>query len=250
MKTIILIHGMRGTHHGLSQIADQLSSQNYKVITPDLPGSGTRAELENKTMDGYVEWLHSYINNLRLKQKPYIVGHSMGSMIVSHYLDKYPDQTQEKVIFMAPIFRTKFNQKFSNFSFGALNIFLHALTPNARYKFLKSKGLSYCISHYLTCDKSQQKRIDQLHYKYSGRFASAASITADIKLSMQTQTIIPPRKKILLIVGNKDKLTSLQMAQDCAKNKDINIKTVDNVGHLLNYEKPDDVSKIILDYLK
>ena len=73
MKTIILIHGVRGTHHGLFMISKKLSHK-YKVITPDLPGSGTRAELEDKTIDGYVEWLHGYIQGLKLKQKPYIVG--------------------------------------------------------------------------------------------------------------------------------------------------------------------------------
>lgn len=249
MKTVILIHGMRGTHHGLSKVASQLS-KHYKVITPDLPGSGTRAELSNKTMDGYVEWLHSYLDNLHLKQKPYIVGHSMGSMIVSHYLEKYSDQTQEKVVLMSPVFRTKFNQGFSNFSFAALNVFLHLLTPNMRYKFLGSKAISYCISHYLTYDKTQQKRIDQLHYRYSGRFASAASITADVKISMRTQTIIPSRKKVLLIVGDKDKLTSLEMAHNHAKSKNVKLTILNDAGHLLNYEKPNEVAKIIAGYIK
>ena len=248
-KTVILIHGLRGTHHGLKYIAEQLSSE-YRVLTPDLPGSGARMELKNKTINGYIDWLHQYICDLKLKQKPYLAAHSMGSIVVSHYLEKYSDQTQEKVVLMSPVFRTKFNQGFSNFSFAALNVFLHLLTPNMRYKFLGSKAISYCISHYLTYDKTQQKRIDQLHYRYSGRFASAASITADVKISMRTQTIIPSRKKVLLIVGDKDKLTSLEMAHNHAKSKNVKLTILNDAGHLLNYEKPNEVAKIIAGYIK
>ncbi|MBP5648045.1 alpha/beta hydrolase [Candidatus Saccharibacteria bacterium] len=248
-KTIILIHGVRGTHHGLSAVAQNLS-QHYKVITPDLPGSGTRSELKNKTMDGYIEWLHHYIRNLHLSQKPYIIGHSMGSMVVSHYLEKYQDEVQQKVVLMSPVFRPKKNQKFSNFSFLAFNGFIHLIPKKARYKFLGSKAISYCISHYLTCDKTKQKQIDQLHYRYSGRFSSAESITADVGISMREQTIIPPNKDTLLIMGDSDKLTSLPMAHNYAKEDNVSIKIIPKTGHLINYEKPEKVAEIIANYIK
>ena len=243
-KTIILIHGVRGTHHGLGFIASYLSAK-YKVITPDLPGSGMRAELDDKTIDGYVEWIHGYIGNLKLKQKPYVVGHSMGSMVVSHYLEKYPDDTQHKTILMSPIFRSKFNQTLSNIICALLMIFLHLLPKSLRYRLLRSKFISYCISHFLTYDKTQQKSIDQLHYRYSGRFSSADSIMADIKISMRKQTIIPTDKDVLLIIGDKDQLTSLKLAHKKAKKHHIAMKIIPNSGHLINYETPKQVADAI-----
>ena len=248
-KIIILIHGVRGTHHGLSAIAKLLSA-NYKVITPDLPGSGTRAELKNKTIDGYADWVHDYIKGLNLKQKPYIIGHSMGSMVVSHYLEKYENQTQSKVVLMSPVFRNKANQKNSNFACGALNVFLHLMTKKARYKFLGSKAISYCISHAMTYDKTKQKEIDRLHYRYSGRFSSAESITADVKISMHEQTIIPKNKQTLLIIGDKDKLTSLKIAHRYARKENVSMKVIKDAGHLINYERPEEVAKIISDFIK
>ena len=249
MKTIILIHGVRGTHSGLTAVAKQLSSK-YKIIAPDLPGSGTRAELKDKTIDGYAEWLHTYISGLKLKQKPYVIGHSMGSMVVSHYLDKYPGEVQEKAVFMSPVFRPSKNQKFSNIVFTIVNIFLHLLPRKICSKFMGSKFLSYCISHYLTCDKTKQKEIDQLHYRYSGRFSSTESIISDVKISMQQQTIIPKHYKILLILGDKDNLTSLDMAHNYAKKPNTKMKVIPNTGHLINYEQPAKVANIITDYLK
>ncbi|HEU5187952.1 MAG TPA: alpha/beta fold hydrolase, partial [Candidatus Saccharimonadales bacterium] len=37
-QTIVMIHGFRGTHHGLQNIIDRLD--DYKIIIPDLPGFG------------------------------------------------------------------------------------------------------------------------------------------------------------------------------------------------------------------
>ena len=62
-KTILLIHGLRGDHHGLAALAKELEQKGYNVINPDLPGSGDRAELNDKTLDGYAEWFHKNYGN-------------------------------------------------------------------------------------------------------------------------------------------------------------------------------------------
>lgn len=247
-KTILLIHGMRGTHHGLIEVASLLSGK-YKIINPDLPGSGTRLELDNKTLDGYAEWLHDYVQSLKLKTKPYIAGHSMGSIIVSNYVEKYPNDVNRKVILMSPIFRTHTGQMISNIICAVL-IFLLRLLPNKlRYNLLKSKVVSFCISHYLTCDKNKQKQIDELHYRYSGRFSSANSIMADIKISMRSQTIISSKKDNLLIIGDKDKLTSLELIRRMSDDNACKIKIIPNSGHLINYEKPQQIANAISNFI-
>ena len=61
-KTIILIHGYRGTHHGLELIAKELN--NYKVIVPDLPGFGQSGELKNYFLTNYVDWLEDFFQEM------------------------------------------------------------------------------------------------------------------------------------------------------------------------------------------
>ncbi len=115
---------------------------------------------------------------------------------------------------------------------------------------MRSKLLSYWISHYLTYDKSMQKQIDKMHYKYSGRFSSAESIMADIKISMRKQTTIPQNKKLLLIVGDKEKLASLKLVHKKSQNNNIKLKIIPESGHLINYECPEIVAKHIAGYIK
>ena len=246
-KTILLIHGLRGDHHGLAALAEELEKKGYAVINPDLPGSGDNAELDEKTLDGYADWLHKNYGD----KNYYIAAHSMGSIIVSHYLAKYPeDKVQRRVILISPIFRTKAGQKTSNLFYALANGALHILPKKPRYNFMRSKSVSFCISHYLTSDKKQQKNIDQLHYKYSGHFASADSLLADMKISMKEQTILPKNKDVLYIIGNKDRLTKAKYARAKAEEQGASFTELAGTGHLVNYEQPAELANAIDEFIQ
>jgi pimeloyl-ACP methyl ester carboxylesterase len=246
-KTIVLIHGLRGDHHGLAALAEELEKKGYEVINTDLPGSGERAELTKKNLDGYADWLHENFGD----KNYYFAAHSMGSIIVSHYLSKYPeDKVQRRVIFISPIFRTKAGQKTSNLLYALASGALHVLPKKSRYDFMRSKTVSFCISHYLTSDKSQQKAIDRLHYKYSNRFASADSLLADMKISMKEQTILPENKDVLYIMGNKDRLTKTKLARTRAAKHNAHYAEINRTGHLINYEQPEQLAEVIDEFIK
>ena len=245
--TVILIHGLRGTHHGLLDIGAALETKGFKVLTPDLPGSGARPELDEKTLDGYAKWLHSFVKDT--KTKPFIIGHSMGSIIVSHYLEKFPGDVQGKVVLLSPIFRSKTGQFTSNLSYALASGALHLLPTKARYRFMKSKPVSFAISHFLTIDKTQQRRIDDLHYTYSGRFSSAKSLLADMKISMKNQTVPVQDKEVLYIIGNHDRLTKAKLAKKRASEQGASLTELANSGHLINYEQPEAVAEAISDFL-
>ena len=246
--TIIFIHGFRGSHYGLLDVASHFED-SYNVLVPDIPGSGTAPELDNKTLNGYAEWLHNYIKEQKLKQ-PFIVGHSMGSIIVSHYIEKYPKDVANKVVFMSPILRSKFDQKTSNVLYKVARGGLSILSKKQQYKFLASKPLTYAISHYCTYDKKQQKHIDELHYQYSGHFASRDSFIGDMRISMQNQTVIPEEKDVLLCYGKHDRLTKYKYTEKIAQEYNATAKRIDAGGHLINYETPQLAAEIIKSFIE
>lgn len=245
-KTLLLLHGLRGNHHGLDEVANILTDKGYNVINADLPGSGDEAELDDKTLDGYAEWLHGHYGG----KKIYIVAHSMGSIVVSHYLRKYPKDAERKVVLISPIFRTKTGQKTSNILYALASGALHILPKKPRYKFMRSKVVSFCISHYLTVDRSQQKQIDQLHYKYSGHFASADSLLADMKISMKEQTVLLENRDVLYVMGAKDRLTKAKLAREKVGAHGDRFTEICGTGHLINYEQPERLAETIDEFLK
>ena len=96
-QTLILIHGFRGTHHGLAKIAEQLS--DYHLIIPDLPGFGASEPFNDRPhmLEHYVEAVGELIDTLAL-DTPIIVGHSFGSIIASHLVADRPDIAEELIL--------------------------------------------------------------------------------------------------------------------------------------------------------
>ena len=123
------------------------------------------------------------------------------------------------------------------------------LPTKQRYKFAGSKFLSFAISHFLTADKSQQKRIDALHFENSGNFSSAASFMADCSISMHEQTIIPEDKNVMLCYGQKDRLTNYKLTEKVAAKYSLDHHRFDGAGHLINYERAEQVANEIRRFL-
>ena len=245
--TLFFIHGLRGSHHGLCAVTKYLES-DYNVINLDLPGYRNQPELSPQNLAAHIEHLHATIKNL--PDKPVIVAHSMGATIASRYVAQYPDDAADKLVLMSPVFRGKSRRFRDKLSYYCLAALLSPIPKNVKKKLLASRVVSRAISHYLTADKSQQARIDQEHYLYSGHFASARSLLADTKLSMSHTAVVPEGKTVLLISGAKDRLSSQKLVRRMAARHSAAHHTITDSGHLINYERPEQVARIIADFLR
>ncbi len=96
-----MIHGFRGTHHGLDLIAKQLT--NFKIIVPDLPGFGEAKPLNAEhNLANYVAWLADFMRDQNLSEPPILLGHSFGSIVAASYAAKYPE-TLSSLVLVNPI---------------------------------------------------------------------------------------------------------------------------------------------------
>jgi pimeloyl-ACP methyl ester carboxylesterase len=78
-NTILMLHGLRGTHHGLIDLAEYFT--DYRIILPDLPGAGESAPLLiAATPRAYVAWIDQFVHVLGISQYA-ILGHSYGAAI-------------------------------------------------------------------------------------------------------------------------------------------------------------------------
>ena len=73
---IVILHGFRGTHNGLVDLARHLDG--YRLILPDLPGYGESEPLDSKhTLTNYAAWLDEFVATVGLAD--FVVwGHSCG----------------------------------------------------------------------------------------------------------------------------------------------------------------------------
>ena len=253
--TIILIHGFRGTHHGLSLIAKNL--KGYSVIVPDIPGFGVGKQLAHYSIDDYVTWLHMFIRQQKLAQPPILLGHSFGSIICAAYAASYP-QTISQLVLVNPIAtlaleghsKIASNVVLAYYRFGAW------LPPNLGKRWLSAKviirGMSIAMAK--TKNASLRRYIHRQHDTYFSRFHSPQSLNEIFTTSIShSVSEYAPRitSRTLLIAGTLDTIAPLSTQYALVKKfPNARLRVIKNVGHLTHYESPAIVARYIHDFTK
>lgn len=256
LPTIIMIHGLRGTHHGLELIAKDLLQ--YRIIVPDLPGFGQSKPMTGKSsIDNYVIWLCDFLKGLKLSETPILLGHSFGSIITSYYAEKYPS-TISQMILVNPIGAiAKNGSKIFSTRLSMFYYWLGRVLPKSvGTKFLSAKPIVLLMSTVLakTKNKKLRKFIHNQHLTHFSTFANRRVVNEAFQESI-TKSVREVAPKItnptLLIAGDRDDITPLKKQQELVKLfPDAKLKVIKNVGHLTHYETPDQVADLITDFLR
>lgn len=250
-----MIHGFRGTHHGLLLIANYLKGN--RLVIPDLPGFGKGEKMETYDLDNYVLWLHRYIKALQLKEPPILLGHSFGSIISAAYAEKYP-KTIKRLILVNPIGSPALEGP--NRIMTKLAVLYYKtgtkLPEKYAYKWLAAQPIVKVMSVTMTKTHDKQLRsfIHQQHRQHFSRFHSAQSVLEGFNTSISHSvkdfaTNIPV--PTLLIAGSLDDITPLGDQYALVKKfPKASLKVINDVGHLTHYETPDVVAKYVQAFIK
>lgn len=101
-NTVILIHGFGEDGDIWKQQAAYLS-ENFKVIVPDLPGSGKSEMIEDMSMESIAEVIHSIIHEEGIDACP-VIGHSMGGYIALALAETYYNHVSALGLFHSTAF--------------------------------------------------------------------------------------------------------------------------------------------------
>lgn len=254
--TIVMVHGFRGTHHGLERIVRQL--KDFYVIVPDLPGFGKSEPFtkDRHSLDQYVSFLDEFIKNVSSAKKPILLGHSFGSIIAGHYAVKKP-KTIEKLVLINPIGAPAL--KGSKAALTRLAIFYYwlgrTLPANLSSIWLSSKASTDIMTLIMTKTKDKDMRafIRDQHRQHFSTFSNPKVVSEAFNASVENDVRqIAPQLKVptLLVVGEKDDVTPLEKQRQLAgliKNSKLHI--IHNVGHLIHYETSDEAAKVIQEWI-
>lgn len=251
--TIVMIHGFRGTHHGLLLIAKKL--RGFNIIIPDLPGFGRGPKLKTYDLEAYVKWLHDFIKKQDLTHPPVLLGHSFGSIVCAAYAKEYP-KTIKKLVLVNPIGAPALegSQRVMT-KLAVLYYKIGAKLPkNTAHKWLASKLIVRVMSITMakTHDKGLRTFIHHQHDQYFSRFHSPQSVLEGFQTSIsndvsQFASAIPV--DTLLIAGSLDDITPLGAQYSLVKKfPKARLKVIKNVGHLTHYETPEIVARFVQDF--
>lgn len=91
-KPVVLLHGFAedGT---IWQHQTEALQDHYRLIVPDLPGSGRSGISQDMSMEGLAASLKQILDDEMQGQEPLVmIGHSMGGYVTLAFAEKYPEQ--------------------------------------------------------------------------------------------------------------------------------------------------------------
>jgi len=252
---IIMVHGFRGTHHGMDLIAQELS--DFHVIVPDLPGFGESEAFNSEhTLENYVMWLSEFISALKLSHPPILLGHSFGSIVSSAYAKQFPE-TISKLILVNPIGAPALEGPKAILT--QLAVFYYWLGRKLPHKlaqpWLATKPVVMIMSITMakTKDKTKRKYIHNQHLQHFSTFADPKSLSESFLTSIHhnvRETAPLVTVSTLLIAGDKDDITPIEKQKELNKLfPHADLKIIKNVGHLTHYETPKEVAQLIKSFV-
>lgn len=254
---IIMVHGFRGTHHGLAKVVEALPE--YQIIVPDLPGFGDSMPLAGQlhSLENYLRALDEFITTLDLKQPPILLGHSFGSIIAGHFAAMYPERL-EKLILINPIGAPALEGPRSTLTRLAIMYYWlgKKLPAKLAHKWLANPSIVKIMSVTMakTKDKELQNYIHSQHLQHFSTFANPRVVAEAFRTSVShdvSQIASNIKVPTLLIAGEKDDITPLEKQELLAsKNALLRLEVIPSVGHLIHYEKPVEAATLIAQFLQ
>ncbi len=253
--TIVMVHGFRGTHHGLHDIIRALPE--YRIIVPDLPGFGDSTPMTEARHDiaGYAAFVIEFVRQMKFEGKPTLLGHSFGSIVASSIVASQPDLFDKLILINAiatpPL---KGPRKIGSLGAKLYYQFGAALPEKAGRKFLSSKAIVQLTSVMLakTKDKALRADIHRHHHQHFSSFqtretlleafkASIAHTVADYALHIPVPT--------LLIAGAIDDIAPLKGQFELERlMPHARLIVIQDVGHLIHREAPKEAAEAIREF--
>jgi pimeloyl-ACP methyl ester carboxylesterase len=256
-RTILVVHGFRGDHHGLLRVADQLPGM--RLIMPDLPGFGSSEAFgaDAHSVQRYGRFVAELMAALDLGPRTVLLGHSFGSIIASHFVAANPGAV-DSLILINPIAAPALEGAKGLMTKLAILYYEAAarLPRPLGQALLRSQLIVRVMSEAMakTPDKALRRFVHAQHSAYFSTFANRDSLLEAFKASVGSNVAEVARQltlPVLLVAGEQDEIAALaDQHKLLALLPDGRLDVIPGVGHLIHYETPEPAAGFIRDFLK
>jgi pimeloyl-ACP methyl ester carboxylesterase len=251
-KTILLVHGYRGNHHGLEAIAGALTE--FNVVIPDLPGFGESAGFAGKyNIANYAAWLLELVERLPI-QPMAVLGHSFGSIVTA---SAAANGLNCPIVFLNPI--SSFGRTGAKRVLAALQNGFYSLggwLPNKAGNALLSWPVAVrLMSVYLTKSRNKSLRnwIHQQHNDNFSDYLDRRVLIEGIRAGEEASVVdFAPNisQPVLVIAAEHDDVTALSdQMRLVTLFSNAQFRLLNGVGHLTHYETPNEVAELAKGFL-
>lgn len=259
-KPIVMIHGLAGNSSHWKRLIPLLSS-NYRCIAIDLPGYGSSEFVQLKEnqnqLDVFADVVLKFIKQLKLK-KVTLAGHSMGGQI-SIITALKNEKAIDKIILLAPAGLETFTEQEADL--------LKKYSKPEVFQMQDSNAIrnNYKKNFYAMPQEAEQLISGRMILKNCGQFSAWCQVVSNGVAGMLNHPVKAElkniRQKTLILFGQNDelipnkllhpKLTIDEVAKAGTDNiKNSQLAMITEAGHMLHFEKPEEVTTVIKVFLK
>ena len=242
-RTLVLLPGLTADHHLFDKQIEAFEKV-YNLLTWDAPGHAASRpfRLDFSLMDKAV-WLHAILKNENIAH-PVLIGQSMGGYVSQCFMEKYPGEAAGFIsIDSAPLKRS--------YVTGMEIWLLKRTEPMYRafpWKSLKKIGADGCaVSEYgrrlMRSFLDSYTKDEYCRLAGHGMKLLAEAMEADLPYAIDCP--------VILICGEKDQAGSAKSYnRRWAKKEGLPVYWIKDAGHNSNTDKPEEVNRIIRDFVR
>lgn len=241
-EPVVLLHGFGEDSSVWDSLIPGLE-KNYKLIIPDLPGSGysTFLKKDRVIMIDYAHCLKAILDKEKIK-KCTVIGHSMGGYITMAFAEKYPTCLKAYGLFSSTAVadsaekKETRNKAISFIKENGAEAFLKTAIPNQFADVKKSKKL---IEQQLEKGKKFENKALVQYYR--------AMIARPDRTNVLKRSTVP----VLFIFGENDNLIALEEGLKLTSlPQQAHVHVLKNSGHMGMLEEPKESIKILNKFLQ
>ncbi|CAN5133080.1 alpha/beta hydrolase [soil metagenome] len=253
--TVVLVHGYRGDHHGLEPVIALLPDIHF--ISPDLPAFGVSTPMTDAplTVEGYARWLDAFVTEIGVRGSAVVLGHSFGSMVTTYAIGH--GLPTPKLILVNPISTDP--RKGGGALLNALTRGYYGAARRVPQRvgraMLGSPVIVWFMSQTLTKtrDRALRRWILEEHLRYFSAFSSPTTVAEgfDASISTDVTRYAASLTMPVLIVAGADDIVAPAAGQHVFADMlpDSELVMLENVGHLVHYEQPQNAADAIRAFL-
>lgn len=252
--TVVIAHGYRGDHHGLEPVIALLPEVRF--ISPDLPGFGLSTPMTQAphSIDGYAQWLGGFLDALGLRGSV-LLGHSFGSMVTTRAIAG--GLPAPALILINPI-STDPHRGGGAVMNGLTRAYYGAarkLPTRLGRALLGNWAIVQIMSVTLakTRDARLRRWIHEEHHRYFNGFSDPQTVAEAFDASLSTDVtryadaLTMP---VLVIAGADDEIAPAKgQYAFVEKLPHAELVMLDDVGHLIHYEQPQNAADALRRFL-
>lgn len=255
-SVLLFVHGLGSYIKAWNKNIPELK-KHFRCIALDLPGYGKSSkQIHNGSVSFYVGILNEFIAKLNLKNVS-LVGHSMGGQITTAYTIKYPDQISNLILIAPAGFEIFYDQE--------IELLKKIISPEILFKTSNHQiRLNYQFNFFKMPLEAEDMITDRISIKTDEEFFNHCTIVSNSLFGLLREPVFDHLKELniptLIFFGKNDLLipnksihqtTTEEIALlGASKIKNSKVIMLEECGHFLQYEKPEQFNSQLISFLK